>query len=134
MLIRFIRGVGLERRGQKYHRGRLGEALRAEIETMVEGELADPRIGLVNVTEVQLAEDGRSARVVVVVHGDDQEAARALEGLSAACGFIRHELAERMHLRRAPDLVFQLDRSTQYESRIDELLKRAKKRSGSLGN
>ena len=36
----------LEKRGLKYHRGRLGEALREEIETLVEGELADPRIGL----------------------------------------------------------------------------------------
>jgi ribosome-binding factor A len=131
MLIRFIRGVGLERRAL-YHRGRLGEALRAEIETIVEGELADPRVGLVNVSEVKLAEDSRSARVLVVVHGDDDEAARALEGLSAATGFIRHELAERLRLRRAPDLVFQVDRSTEDEARVEELLKRAKKRSGSL--
>jgi len=37
----------VEKRGVKYHRGRLGEALREEIETLVEGELGDPRIGLV---------------------------------------------------------------------------------------
>src|ERR1035438_8812156 len=32
----------VEKRGLKYHRGRVGEALREEIETLVEGELADP--------------------------------------------------------------------------------------------
>ena len=53
----------MERRGQKYHRERLGQALREELETIVEGELADPRIGLVNVSSVELAEDSRSARV-----------------------------------------------------------------------
>ena len=37
----------MEKRGAKYHRERLGEALREEIETIVEGELGDPRIGLV---------------------------------------------------------------------------------------
>ena len=43
-------GVYVEHRQQKYHRERLGEALREEIETIVEGELGDPRIGLATVT------------------------------------------------------------------------------------
>jgi ribosome-binding factor A len=119
----------VERRGQKHHRERLEEALREEIETMVEGELADPRIGLVNVSKVELAEDGRSARVYVEVEGDDAEADRSLEGLTGAVGFIRHELSERLHLRRAPELFFHLDRSLKHEARINELLNRAKKKS-----
>ena len=49
--------------GVKYHRGRMGEAFREEIIALVEGELSDPRIGLVSVNEVQIAPDGRSARV-----------------------------------------------------------------------
>ncbi len=53
----------MENRGQKYHRDRLGEALREEIGALVEGELGDPRIGLVSVSEVHLAEDGKTARV-----------------------------------------------------------------------
>jgi len=120
----------LERRGQKYHRERLGEALREEVETLLEGELADPRIGLVNVSEVQLAPDARSARVLVVVEGDEDEAEATMQGLVAATGFIRRELAERLHLRRPPDLVFQLDRSREYTARIDELLKRTKRKRG----
>jgi len=119
----------VERRGQKYHRERLGEALREEIETLVEGELRDPRIGLVNVSAVRLAEDNRSARVFVAVQGDDRDVDAALAGLQAASGFIRHELVERLHLRRPPELLFQLDQSDQYGARVDELLKRTKKRS-----
>ena len=76
----------MEKRGAKYHRERLGEALREEIETIVEGELGDPRIGLVSVTSVVLAEDSRSAQVFVTLDGDDQEAERSLEGLTAAVG------------------------------------------------
>jgi len=118
----------LERRGQKYHRERLGEALREEIETILEGELGDPRIGLASVTSVALAEDSRSARVFVAVDGDDEEAGRTLEGLISAVGFIRREVGSRLHLRRAPELYFQLDRSDQVGARIDELLGRTKKR------
>lgn len=118
----------MEKRGAKYHRERLGEALREEIETIVEGELADPRIGLVNVSSVELAEDSRSARVMVVVEGDDGDADRTMEGLSAAVGYIRREVTDRLHLRRAPELVFVLDRSEKYQTRVDELLKRTRKK------
>lgn len=117
----------MEKRGAKYHRERLGEALREEIETIVEGELGDPRIGLVNVSSVELAEDSRSARIMVVVE-DESDAERTMEGLSAAVGYIRHEIAERLHLRRAPELVFVLDRFEKYQSRVDELLKRTRKK------
>jgi len=117
----------VEKRGAKYHRERLGEALREEIETIVEGELGDPRIGLVSVTGVELAEDSRSARVYVAVDGDEEEARSSLEGLTAAVGFVRREVASNLKLRRAPELFFQLDLSDKYGARIDELLKRTKK-------
>src|SRR5579864_2813845 len=119
----------MEKRGLKYHRGRVGEALREEIETLVEGELADPRIGLVSVSRVQVAEDGRSAEVWVFVDGDDEEADRSLEGLEAAREYIRHELVARLRLRRAPELYFRLDRSDREKARVEELLARATKRS-----
>lgn len=119
----------MENRGQKYHRERLGEALREEIEIILEGELGDPRIGLVHVSELQLADDSRSARIFVNIEGNDDEADRTMEGLSAAVGFIRRELAERLRLRRAPDLIFQLDRSPQYQARINELLDRTRKKT-----
>jgi len=107
----------------------MGEAIREEIIALVEGELSDPRIGLVSVTEVQMAADGKTARVLFQVLGDDDEAELSLEGLNAARNYMRRELLERMHLRVAPELIFQLDRSEQQTTRIDELLTRIKKRN-----
>ncbi len=95
---------------------------------MVEGELADPRIGLATVTDVTLGPDGKSAHVMVAVVGDEKESQETLKGLAAATGYIRHELADRLRLRHAPELFFRLDKSEQYETRIDELLKRIDKR------
>ena len=118
----------MERRGQKHHRGRLSEAIREEIETILEGELGDPRIGLASVSSVEMAEDTRSARVMVSVAGDEAEAERTLEGLDAAKNYVRHELAERLRLRRPPELFFQIDRGAELESRVEELLSRDKKR------
>ena len=118
----------MEHRGQKYHRGRLSEAIREEIETILEGELGDPRIGLASVSTVLMAEDARSARVMVRFAGDEAEAERTLEGLAAARNYVRHELAERLRLRRPPELYFQIDRADELESRVEELLGREKKR------
>jgi ribosome-binding factor A len=119
----------VEKRALKHHRGRVGEALREEIETLVEGELADPRIGLVSVTAVHVADDGRSAEVWVNVEGDDTDADHSLEGLEAAKEYIRHELVERLQLRRAPELYFRLDRAELDKARVEELLARAQKRN-----
>jgi ribosome-binding factor A len=118
----------MENRGQKYHRGRMAEALREEIVALVEGELGDPRIGLVSVSEVHMAADGKTARVFVTAAGDEEEAEQSLQGLSAARGYIRHELVSRLGIRQAPEIIFVLDRSDQYGGRIEELLHRIRKR------
>ncbi len=118
----------MENRGQKYHRGRMAEALREEIVALVEGELGDPRIGLVSVNEVFLGPDGRTARVLISAASDEKEAEQSLKGLNAAGGYIRHELVSRLGIRQAPELIFVLDNSDQYGGRIEELLHRIQKR------
>lgn len=118
----------MENRAQKYHRDRVGEALREEIGALVEGELGDPRIGLVSVSEVHLTPGGKTARVFVVAAGDDHEAEESIEGLNAARGYIRHELTRRLGVRQAPEIFFVLDRSEQNGGRIEELLQRIEKR------
>ena len=118
----------VESRAPKHQRERRVEALREEIDLILEGELGDPRIGLAAVTELLLAPGGKMARVFVRVDGDEHEAEQTLTGLNAAKGFIRRELALRMGLRHAPELVFVIDRSEQYGSRIDQLLGRTKKK------
>ena len=118
----------MEQRAQKHHRERLGEAIRVEIGAILEGELGDPRIGLVTVSEVVLAPNGKSANVLVAVAGEEQDALDTLEGLAAATGYIRHEVANRLGLRVAPELFFRLDQTERYGGRVEELLKRVNRR------
>jgi ribosome-binding factor A len=120
-----------EQRGREHHRERLADGMRDEIAAILEGELADPRIGLVSLTEVKLSPDGRGLHVFVNVEGDDAEAERTMEGLEAAKGYIRREVGARMRLRVAPDLHFHLDRSLQQAARIDELLRRSQRKKKS---
>jgi len=118
-----------EQRSAIYHRQRVVEALRDEIGTMIEGELADKRIGLCYITELLLAPGGKSARVFVNVQGDESEAEQTIVALNDARNYVRHQVRERLGKRHVPELTFQLDRSQQYGGRIDELLSRVEKRS-----
>src|SRR5437868_9125803 len=113
-----------ENRNRKHHQDRLGKALREEIASIVEGELRDPRVTPANVTEVHLIPGGKTAHVLVAVHGDAAAARTVLDGLMAAKNYIRREVAARLALRQAPELMFQLDTTEQSETRIDELLHR----------
>jgi ribosome-binding factor A len=107
---------------------RVAEEILHEISAMLAGELKDPRLeGNVTVSEVRVAPDLKQARVYVRISGSSAEQAEAMKGLAAAAGFIRHELVERIQLRRAPELLFVLDRSEEYGHRIEELLEQVKK-------
>lgn len=118
----------MENRGREYHYERLGEAMREEISAIIEGELADPRIGLATVTEVQVSPDGKSAHVLVNVIGEEEDERSTIAGLDTAKGYIKREVGMRLRLRHVPELYFRLDRSTQHETRINVLLDRVNKR------
>ena len=107
---------------------RVAEEILHELGTMVAGELKDPRIaGLVTVTEVRVTPDLKHARVFVSVMGDETEQKSTITGLTAAVGYIRHELTERIQFRRAPEIHFILDHSEEYSQRIEELLRQTRK-------
>jgi len=106
---------------------RIGEEIAHEINAMLAGELKDPRLEIsVVVNEVRLAPDGRNARVFIGARGTEEEQKGAIKALEHAVGFIRHEILERLQLRRIPDLHFTLDSSEDHAARIDQLLKQMK--------
>jgi ribosome-binding factor A len=107
---------------------RVGEEIAHEINAMLAGELKDPRLeGNVCVSEVRVQPDMKHARVFVSVRsGNPKEQTDAIKALEHAVGFIRHELIERLQLRRLPDLHFILDLSQEHVERIERLLKQMK--------
>jgi ribosome-binding factor A len=110
---------------QGHRAERIAEEIRNEVSLMLAGELKDPRLALpLIVTEVRVGPGMRTVRVFVQLEGDDAERAAALAGLKAAAGFVRHELLERLHLRRAPEIIFMVDQSEEYGQHIDDLLRK----------
>ena len=107
---------------------RVGEEIAHEINAMLVGELKDPRLeGNVCVSEVRVQPDMNHARVFVSVRTENnKEQTEAIKALEHAAGFIKHELVERLQLRRVPDLHFTLDLSQEHMERIQQLLKQMK--------
>jgi ribosome-binding factor A len=101
---------------------RVDEAIRQVIGDAMAGELKDPRVGFVTVTDVRTSADLSHARVYVSVLGDEQQRRASLEGLRSAHGFLQRQLAAELHLKRTPTLEFSYDDTTDRALRVDALL------------
>lgn len=102
---------------------RLSKDIKRELSDIFTG-LKDPRINsLLSVMRVEVTSDLSYAKVYVgSLEGGDRarEAVEALKG--AAAGHIRSELARRLRIRKAPELVFVADDSADYYQKINSIL------------
>ena len=106
---------------------RLSEALRSELEEILQYELEDPRIDVANVAEVLITPDGKHARVRLNLNGDRAWQEQTLDALEHAKPYIKRELAHRLDLVRLPELRFEAALSAELPQRVDSLLKRVKR-------
>jgi len=95
--------------------------MKQEIADILMRKIKDPRIGFVTVTDVDLSDDLRNAKVFVSVYGSDKDA--TLKGLTSAAAFIRSELGRRMRLRIVPEILFRFDQSVEQGAHVMELLR-----------
>ena len=101
---------------------RLAETLREEIAEVVGFELDDPRIEMVTVTDVNVSDDLRDAKVYVLVDGSEDEIRNALKALQHAASFVRQQVAMNLSLRFAPHLHFVRDTAEENASRVTSIL------------
>jgi ribosome-binding factor A len=101
---------------------RIDELLRQEIGAILAKDVQDPRIGFVTVTDVETAPDLSTARVFVSVIGQPAERTVTLRALERALPFVRHELADRVRLRRIPELHLRVDDTAQRGTRVLQLI------------
>ena len=108
------------------HRARrVSEAVKEELAEIIGFEMEDPRLESVSVTTATVSPDMRHAMVKVAT--DPGEEKKALAALEHAKNFLRHELAARLNLRRIPELHFSPDSHPDADSRVEFLIRRAKR-------
>lgn len=116
---------------------RVDEAVRQVIGDALGGELKDPRVGFVTVTDVRTSPDLRHARVYVSVLSADgrpsasEERERTLAGLRSAHGYLQGRVARELHLKRTPTLEFAYDDTTDRAMRLEALIDAAEEEGAS---
>jgi ribosome-binding factor A len=100
---------------------RVGDQMKQEIADILMRKIKDPRIGFVTITDVEITDDLKNAKVFVSVYGGDKDA--SLKGLKSASPFIRSELGRRMRLRVVPEILFRFDSTVEQGAHIMELLR-----------
>jgi ribosome-binding factor A len=110
---------------------RVSDQMKQEIADILMRKIKDPRIGFVTVTDVEVADDLRNAKVFVSVYGADK--ASTLKGLASASPFIRSELGRRMRMKFVPEILFRYDDSVERGAHINELLHDIEDKDGGTG-
>jgi ribosome-binding factor A len=103
-----------------FRRARVAQELRDRLAEIVSRELRDPRLALCTIVDVEVSPDFSFARAFFRTPADPEAAAAALEH---AKPFVRRRLAERVRLRRVPELDFRLDASLERGDRVETILR-----------
>lgn len=101
---------------------RVADTLRAEIATILQREMKDPRVRLATISDLQVTRDLSHAQVKVSVLGSEEDREECIQTLVRARGFVRSRLAGRVRLRTVPELHFELDRGAEHSERINAIL------------
>ncbi|MBD1904637.1 30S ribosome-binding factor RbfA [Funiculus sociatus GB2-A5] len=103
---------------------RVSALIKREISQLLLQEIKDDRVGagMVSVTDVDVSGDLQHAKIFVSIYGTDEAKEETMAGLTAATGFVRRELGQRLGLRRTPEIMFLEDESLERGDRLLSLI------------
>lgn len=117
---------------QYKRKDRVGDQIRKEVSQIIQRELKDPGIGFVTITDVELSDDLRNAKIFFSVLGDEQKRLDSSQALERAVSFVQHEIGRKMRLKHTPKIRFIYDHSLEKGARIEKALKELRLSENSL--
>ena len=112
---------------------RVADQIQRNLAQLIQTQLADPRLGMVNINAVEVARDYSVAKVYVTIIGasndNDAESKRqsseAVEALNHAANHLRSLLAKSLNARTTPRLLFLLDSAAIEGRKLSDLIDQA---------
>lgn len=98
--------------------------IRREISQLLRNGIRDERVhqSIVTITEVEVSNDLQYCKIFVSLFGEESLKGEVFSGLEASTGFLKGELARRLQMRRAPEIIFKLDRGMERGASVLTLL------------
>lgn len=101
---------------------RVASQLQRALNDLLHGDVKDPRLRGVSVTEVQVSGDIRVARVFFSTLDPDADPEPVLKSLERASGYLRSRVAGLLRLRHTPELRFSLDEGSKRGLELTRLI------------
>lgn len=105
---------------------RVADAVQRLLSQLIAAEIRDPRVGMVNVNDVDVARDLSIAKVYITVVGaTKEECQEAAVVLNKAAGFLRSLISKELTMRSSPKLMFYYDATVHQGGILSGLIDKA---------
>jgi ribosome-binding factor A len=103
---------------------RVSDAVQREVAVLIRDEVRDPRVGMVNITDVEISRDLAYGKIFVtfVEEREQQQIDEGIAALNGAAGYLRKLLAASIKLRIVPKLTFYFDESGRRGQHLSALI------------
>lgn len=101
---------------------RVGQEIHEVVASLLLVGVDDPRLRLIQVTDVDVTADLRHARIYYVMLDGEEPAEEVYEAVERVSGFVRSHLGSELRLRYVPEVEFRFDEAVLRGRRIDEIL------------
>jgi ribosome-binding factor A len=101
---------------------RVSEQVQRELAQMISLEVRDPRVKGVTITSVEVTSDLSHAKARYVHPNGFAGQKDADAGFKSVNGFLRHGIAERLSIFKAPQLHFEYDKTFEEGTRLSALI------------
>ena len=101
---------------------KIANIIQKEVSNIIQFELKDPKIGFITITDVVVSGDLSQAKIYVSFLGQDARKEAGMKALERSKGFIRTQLAQRLTIRKTPQLLFFHDSSLEQGYKIERII------------
>jgi ribosome-binding factor A len=101
---------------------RVAELVRRELSQIIVRDLGDYGVGIVSITAVDMTRDLRKAAVYVTAFDGSHDKEKVINILNESVSVMRKTLANRLELRRVPELEFHYDLSVERGMRLSNII------------
>ena len=103
---------------------RLSEDIKREISSLIMTEIKDPRVksGVISVVRTDLSGDNSHCKVYISSIDGIDAAKNAVKGLESAGWIIKKAVADKLHMKKCPELKFIADDSIERSAEIDRMI------------